>query len=129
MDKTFLWTDFFLDGHAPATMPFTTKDRVSSPPFEIHFREIERVAHDYKGEGRRNATKLEVLQSQVLPPLSVANATQTILLFRANFAAEVLKGTRTANASETSAARYTTRNDSSACSSQNRVQQNPRGRR
>ena len=53
---------FFPAGnHAPATMPFTTKDKGSSQPFEIHFRDIERVAHDYKEEGRRNATKFEVL--------------------------------------------------------------------
>ena len=78
MDKTFFMDGFFPAGnHALATMPFTTKDKGSSQPFEIHFREIERVAHDYKGR-TRNATKFEVLQLQVLP-LSVANATQTIL--------------------------------------------------
>ena len=60
--------------HALATMPFTTKDKGSSQPFEIHFREIERFAHDYKGR-TRNATKFEVLQLQFLP-LSVANATK-----------------------------------------------------
>ena len=58
MDKTFFMDGFFPAGnHALATMPFTTKDKGSSQPFEIHFREIERVGHDYKGHTKCNQVR------------------------------------------------------------------------